>query len=369
MSKKFNSDLLTSKLHVANGRWKYFLCVPTLIVVIALIAFGIYSGVNGTASQGMNIGLDFTGGSAITVTIGQDLTDEQYDALCDKYVDIIKAQGFNVSEPQKMGSGIDTAIYIKYYNAAKDDELQELNQVITDEIVLASEEYNLNATDNVSIHSISAGSAQKLLTQAVIAIVITWVLVLIYIVIRFELWSGIAAVIALMFDVINMVCLTILFHVPVNSTFVAALITIVAYSINNTIVVFDRVREHTKAKKAELNALNIGFEVDRAVQETASRSVISTFTTMITVVLLAIIGVESISLEFCLPIIFGLLSGLFSSLFVAPSLYVAMRTSVFNRRKAAVGYVGAPAKDGSAPKAKKKKKQVKANVSRKYRRK
>jgi preprotein translocase SecF subunit len=368
-------DKISSKIKVA-GKWNIYLLVPAVIVLIALIAFMAFSIANGTAQQGMNIGLDFTGGTALTVNMGTDLSDAEFDKLSAEFSKIISDKGFNVSASQRMGSGLDTAIYIKYANPALDNELERLNTEISNEVVAAAGDYDLTVGDNVSIEAISASSASRLLRQAIIAIVVTWAVVLVYVIIRFELWSAITALIGLIIDVVVMVSLTILFHVPVTQNFVAALITIVAYSINNTIVVFDRVREHVKGNKINLTSQNIGFEVDNAVQETASRSIATTITTMITVVMLAILGVKSIAQEFCLPVIFGLLSGVFTSLFVAPSLYVAIRKSVFKRKEAGSNaYVGAVStkpeeeqKDKPAKKAKKKN-QVRANVTHKYKRK
>lgn len=345
MSKKKISIFdLGNNLHVA-GKWNYYILVPAVILLVAVIAFSIYAAVNHTASQGMNLGLDFTGGTSLTVSIGEQLTDEQYNQLSGAFVQIIEAKGFSAQNTQMTGSGTDTAIYIKYANPTLDDQLSELNTQIVNEVVVKSGElgYLITAEENVSWQSISAGSANKLLRQAIIAILITWVLVLIYVIIRFELWSGIAAVIALMIDVIVMVSMTVICHVPVNSTFVAALITIVAYSINNTIVVFDRVREHVRSKGTQINSRNIGFEVDTAVQETTGRSIATTITTMITVLLLCILGVDSVR-EFCLPVIFGLISGVFTSLFIAPSLYVAMRMAWFKRHETVSGYIGAPSR-------------------------
>ena len=371
-------DKISGKIKVA-GKWNIYLIVPAVIVLVALIAFMGFSLASGTASQGMNIGLDFTGGTALTVNMGTELSDAEFDALSAKFTKIVEDKGFNVSAAQKTGSGLDTAIYIKYANPAKDNQLEELNTEISNEIVAAAGDYNLTVGDNISIEAISASSASRLLRQAIIAIVVTWAVVLVYVIIRFELWSAITALIGLIFDVIVMVCLTILFHVPVTQNFVAALITIVAYSINNTIVVFDRVREHVKGKSITLTSQNVGSEVDQAVRETAGRSIATTITTMITVIMLAIIGVKSIAQEFCVPVLFGLLSGVFTSLFVAPSLYVAIRTSVFKRREAkANGYVGAVSTkpEGSNNEQKKekaknakKKSQVRANVSHKYKRK
>lgn len=365
-------DKIAGKLKVAD-KWNIYLIVPAVIVLVALIAFMSFSLANGTASQGMNIGLDFTGGTALTINMGTELSDAEFDELSRKFTKIIEDEGFNVSAAQKTGSGLDTAIYIKYANPAKDDQLDELNSKISNEIVAAADGYHLTVGDNISVESISASSASRLLRQAIIAIVVTWAVVLVYVIIRFELWSAITALIGLIFDVIVMVSLTILFHVPVTQNFVAALITIVAYSINNTIVVFDRVREHVKGKSIALTSQNVGFEVDHAVRETAGRSIATTITTLLTVVMLAIIGVKSIAQEFCVPVIFGLLSGVFTSLFVAPSLYVAIRKAVFKRKEAGTGaYVGAVSskpEEERKPKPAKKKPQVRANVSHKYRRK
>lgn len=375
MSKnKFNLMNIGSNLKVA-GKWNIYLLVPAVIVLAAIIAFSIFAAVNHTAQQGMNLGLDFTGGTALTVKVGRDLTDQEFQDVSKAFVKIIEDKGFSASEPQKTGVNEETAVYIKYFNAAEDDDkLGDLNNEIVNEVAVKATEmgYDVNnSSEDISWQAISAGSAKRLVRQAIIAIVITWALVLLYVIIRFELWSGIAALIALMFDVIVMTSLTILFHVPVNSTFVAALITIVAYSINNTIIVFDRVRDHVKNKGTTITAENIGFEVDSAVQETTGRSIATTITTMLTVIVLCIIGVDAVR-EFCLPVIFGLLSGVFTSLFIAPSLYVAMRMSWFRRKAKSAGYenVAAVKTNASVPaKPAKKKKKVAANVTHKYKRK
>ena len=372
--KKFSLIDIGSNLKVA-GKWNIYLLVPAVIVLAAIIAFSIFAAVNHTAQQGMNLGLDFTGGTALTVKVGRDLTDQEFQDVSKAFVKIIEDKGFSASEPQKTGVNEETAVYIKYFNAAEDDDkLGDLNNEIVNEVAVKATEmgYDVNnSSEDISWQAISAGSAKRLVRQAIIAIVITWALVLLYVIIRFELWSGIAALIALMFDVIVMTSLTILFHVPVNSTFVAALITIVAYSINNTIIVFDRVRDHVKNKGTTITAENIGFEVDSAVQETTGRSIATTITTMLTVIVLCIIGVDAVR-EFCLPVIFGLLSGVFTSLFIAPSLYVAMRMSWFRRKAKSAGYenVAAVKTNASAPaKPAKKKKKVAANVTHKYKRK
>ena len=126
---------------------------------------------------------------------------------------------------------------------------------------------------------------------------------------------------ALIHDVIVMFALTVICRVQINSSFVAAMITIIAYSINNTIIIFDRCREYMKPlkgmKNIDYNALG-----DVSVRENMRRSVFTTATTMITVIFLAILGSDSIR-EFCVPIILGLLAGLFSSVFLATPMWAA----------------------------------------------
>jgi preprotein translocase subunit SecF len=161
-----------------------------------------------------------------------------------------------------------------------------------------------------------------------------------------------------------MTCFTRLFRIQGNTTYVAAGITIVAYSINNTIVVFDRVREHVKLSPPNNKTNLIGNIVDTSVRETFSRSIATTITTLITIIVLAIIGVTSIK-EFALPIIFGLIAGTFSSLFIAPTIYALIRGDLI-RKKFASDYQPAPKggtvavkNKGASMKAKKANKSVK----------
>lgn len=151
------------------------------------------------------------------------------------------------------------------------------------------------------------------------------VLILIYIVIRFTPTAAFAAVLALIHDVILMFALTVICHVQINSSYVAAMITIIAYSINNTIIIFDRCREYMKPLKG---MKNIDYDAigDTSVRENMRRSVFTTATTMVTVIFLAILGSASIR-EFCVPIILGLIAGLYSSVFLATPMWAAFTRS------------------------------------------
>lgn len=150
-------------------------------------------------------------------------------------------------------------------------------------------------------------------------------LILVYIMIRFTFTSAIAAVISLLHDVVIMFALTVICRVQINSSYVAAMITIVAYSINNTIIIFDRCREMIKPLKGQKNIDYKGIG-DEAVRTSLTRTIYSTFTTMITIVFLAILGSDTIR-EFCVPIILGLCAGLFSALNLATPLWAELSIS------------------------------------------
>ena len=163
-----------------------------------------------------------------------------------------------------------------------------------------------------------------------ISLAVIFVVMLVYIAIRFELWSGISALIGLIHDVLMMIAFTIIFHIEVNTTYVAAVITIVAYSINNTIIVFDRVRETTRLAP-KVGKINLDSYVEEAVNDTFTRSAVSTITTMIPVFLLGCFGVLSLK-QFAWPIMFGLIAGTYSSLILAPTVYYLIRTAVMNAK-------------------------------------
>lgn len=164
---------------------------------------------------------------------------------------------------------------------------------------------------------VSSAVSSELLQRAVLAVVLAIACMLIYIWIRFELLSGLAAIVALFHDLIIMTCAMFIFHIELNQTFIIALVTILGYSINNTIIIFDRVRENIKNMSGNISNAVI---INTSVKSTLSRTVFSTFTTLIMVLFVAIIGVADIRV-FALPIIFGLIAGFYSANFIAPSVW------------------------------------------------
>ena len=172
----------------------------------------------------------------------------------------------------------------------------------------------------------SATVSSEILKSALLAVSVALVLMLIYIVIRFELLSGLAAVLALVHDLLMMVCFMAIFHIEINSTFIAAIITILGYSINNTIIIFDRVRENIALyahKRINGKLVKPAYIANKSVQETVWRTINTTLTTLIVIAMVAIIGVSDIRV-FALPIISGLLAGTYSSVFLAPTFWAML---------------------------------------------
>lgn len=354
------SKLMNAKIVEKHGIWAI---APVVVFVIAVIVFSSYAGINHDITKGLNIGIDFAGGSILTVELGSDILNnkdkynENYDyiesvltseEIAEKVVAYAKEQGISITKSaavasisyvQTSGSDMEMSLVIKYDNISStfDTENNDLttyrNSLIEEEI---KNYYETNFEDvSVSTNYIGATASASLIKTALLAIFITMILILIYIRFRFEVWSGLAAIIALIHDVAMMICLVAIFRIQINSAFIAAVITIVSYSINNTIVVFDRVRENVKIAKAGNKDMLVDNNkiVNVSIVETMARSINSTLTTMVAITLFAIIGTASVR-EFALPVIFGLIAGFYSSLVIAPSLYCLMKNSSDKRKLA-----------------------------------
>ncbi len=179
--------------------------------------------------------------------------------------------------------------------------------------------YNV-AKENIEIETISASVSNEMKTDAVIAVVIAAICMLIYIWIRFKnLAFGASSVIALIHDVIVVLMVYAVgsAFISVGSTFIACMLTIVGYSINATIVVFDRVRENRKTAGSRAEVANV---VNDSITQTLSRSINTSITTLIMVVVLAVLGVDSVR-QFAIPLIAGIVSGCYSSVCLAGTIW------------------------------------------------
>lgn len=221
---------------------------------------------------------------------------------------IVKPQ---VSSVQKAGDG--THVIIK---------LLEIDSVTRDAVcnILASE-YGLDLTnDLLGVSNVGASVSADLKTAAIVATLIAVILMLIYISIRFEILSGLSAVLCLAHDVFVMFAAYSILQIPLNSTMIAAILTILGYSINATIIVLDRVRENVRLHSKD----KFDENVDRSIKQTLTRSLNTTLTTLFTIGMVYILGVDSIK-QFALPIIVGIFAGLFSSVCLAGNIWVVLK--------------------------------------------
>ncbi len=177
--------------------------------------------------------------------------------------------------------------------------------------------YNLPEEDTpIKSDYVSASVGSDLRKSAVKASVLAELLILVYITIRFELRSGIAAVCSLVHDLLVMLSIYVIFQIPFNMNFIAAALTILGYSINATIVVFDRIRENRRLYQ------KVGFSeiVNRSIGQTMGRSINTTVTTLLAILMLVIFGVSSIR-TFAIPVCVGVVAGCFSSVFLSGPMW------------------------------------------------
>ena len=315
----FDEKIHTLKLDVTKRRLVWLL-IPVAIILVGIIL---------VSTIGFNLGIDFTGGTIINVVPNEiDISDSNnYQQVTNDIEAVLSEYGLKSTQFQIVENDQGQAVSVRFQDKAGADE-KEMNVLINDKIIPALyEKFGMDKNDDrfanyvQASDRIGATSSSELLLKALIAIMASIVLILIYIAIRFEVASGLSAIVALFSDVLVTCSIVLMCRIQINTTFIAALITIIGYSINNTIIIFDRVRE---LRKLDENKGKSNEELaNMAVSQSFARTLNTTITTLVAVLLLAIIGVPSVR-EFVIPIIIGLLSGVYSSLFLSPNLWALM---------------------------------------------
>ena len=289
---------------------KICLTVSCCIFVLALILslFG----------HGINEGIDFAGGMAMEYTMGKEVVQADVE-------EVFNAMGINAAVTVQGANRDEVNIRIK--DIATED-VQTIQQRFVEGI---SEKYP-DVQQSGEVNYVGPVAGRTLLANAFWSVLIASALMLVYIAIRFDLSSGLAAVLGLIHDVLMMLAFMVLLRsiVQMNSTFIAAMLTIVGYSINNTIVIFDRIRENVK-KTPSADRVDV---VNRSVKECLGRTLNTTITTLITIVALYVMGVSSIK-EFALPIIVGILSGVYSANLINGYTWALLDERISSRKKGA----------------------------------
>jgi len=304
------------------SKWsKYFWILSGTIFLVGLIIL---------CTIGFKLGLDFTGGNIMRVQVGEEINTDSVKSNVENTIKgTVADNGAKVSRYQIIEENGTYYVEFQYQNINSD--MTEVNTNIHDELStklgdVLTQTYTVSASETKS-----ASASSDLLFRAFIALAIAVVAILVYVAIRFELLSGLAAIITLFHDVLLMCALVLIFRIEVNSAFIAAVITILGYSVNNTIVVFDRVRENRR-KESLIKMSNMDI-ANLSIKQTLTRTLNTSITTLLAVAMLAIIGVSAIR-QFIVPIIFGLIVGTYAAIFISAPLWAKIITgSKFDKRK------------------------------------
>ena len=295
-------------------RSKTCLIVSCAIMVLALILtiFG----------RGINLGIDFEGGLSMEYNLKADTEQGAQKEI----EDMLSGIGINAYTVTLQGAGNSEAV-IRIKDVAEDD-IQNLQSQFEEKL---KEKYP-EAESVGDVNYVGPVAGATLVRNAVISVLLAAALMLIYIAIRFDFNSGVSAVFGLLHDVLIMLSFMVIFRsvIQMNSSFIAAALTIVGYSINNTIVIFDRIRENVR----KMPSVSRETVVNTSVRECLGRTLNTTATTLVTIVMLYILGVSSIK-EFALPIIIGVLSGVYSANMINGYVWAMLEGKLGKGRKKA----------------------------------
>ena len=292
-------------INVTNNKIKYLL-IPIIIVIAGIVMYFV---------QGFNFDIEFMGGIKMQVNMGQTFKNEEVSSYLEEKT------GVTPIIVQTVGDGTQASIKTQPIKEEKKNEIYSA----------LKEKYGLQDDAPMSVTSASASFGNQVQRKALVYTLIAILCILAYIAIRFEWRSAITAIIALIINIFVMMAVYTISYTPLNTTFIAAMLTVIGYSINNTIVVFDRIRENMKgynSKKGE----TISEITNRSINESMGRTINTTLTTLITIVVLYIVGVQSIK-EFAFPLIVGVLAGAYSSIFIASPWWAAWKESEEEAKK------------------------------------
>ena len=282
------------------GRGKIWFIISLLVIVPGLISM---------LTRGFNFGIDFTGGTIIDLKFSQPVAIAQVR-------ESLKPFGLDGATIQLSGETSDVATSTDVMIRTID--LEEVQR----KEVMAAIKTNVGSYEVMREEKVGAIIGGELIMNAVLALVISWVLIILYVAYRFELRFGIAAVAALVHDILIVLAFFSFTQRQVDSSFVAALLTVVGYSINDTIVIFDRIRENLKLHFRRGG--NVVELVNRSVYQTLTRSLYTVFTCLFTTFALFFFGGETTK-DFAFALIVGFMSGCYSSIFIAGPLWLELR--------------------------------------------
>ncbi len=258
---------------------------------------------------GLNLGIDFRSGTDVTINAK--------NISVSKIRDDFKTLNYDVVSVEKQENN---EIYVKLNDELKEKGINKVNNYFEDKYDAKTE---INVVTNIV--------KQDLIKNAIFSVILAAIGIIIYVSFRFKFSFAISSILALVHDVLFVIILFSIFKIEVNVIFIAAILTIVGYSINNTIVVFDRIREYLNENK-NISRDDLKTIVNKSITETMTRSIYTTLTTLIPVICLIILGSKGI-LAFNLALIFGLVAGLYSSVFLAGQVWYLLERKNYKEKK------------------------------------
>ncbi len=268
---------------------KIWFAISGIIILIGMVSL---------ATKGLDYGLDFKGGTVIEINMNKSFDKDQVDEIVKKYAPDYQSNKVN-----------NTSIEIKSANLTNEGINSMVKEITTT--------FKGSAVTNQE--NIGASIGKETRNKAVQAVIIAAVAMLIYVGIRFEFKFGVAAILSLVHDVLIMLTVYSVFQIPVDSMFIAAILTVIGYSINDTIVVFDRIRENQKYMRKS----NVTELADASITQTMTRSINTVVTVLITLISVYIF-VPSLD-NFAKPLLVGIISGCYSSIFIASPFWVIFK--------------------------------------------
>ncbi len=277
---------------------RYIYIAISIIIIAVGIGFMFYN--NSQGKGFFNYDIQFTGGTSIEIALnGKEVNNDDINSLLKETINIDNAQ------IQLIGNN--ESVIIKTRLLTQDERI-----AFTDAL---SNKYGLTDSD-YSVRDISATISDEMKKTSFLAVLVSCIAMLIYVSFRFKnLKTGASAIIALLHDALVLISFYAIFRIPLNDAFIAAILTVLGYSINATIVIFDRIRENKGTSgKFDEKLVNDG------INQSLRRSIFTSLTTFFTVISLYIFGVESVKI-FALPIAIGIICGTYSSIFIAGPIW------------------------------------------------
>ena len=294
-----------------KGRFAYI--AISVVVILIGIGFMVYNSVNGNGA--FNYDVQFVGGTSIEADLGVDFENEDVKAI------VADKTGDKAPQIQKVNDGKTVAIKTVKLD---DEQKSAIKEALTEKYSLSEEKQN-----SLRIEDVSATLSKEMQKNAVISLLLACLAMLIYVSIRFrEIKTGESCILALVNDTLVVLGAYAVLRIPMDSAFIAAILTVVGYSINSSVVIFDRIRENKK----RLGRKNYADLVNHSVSQTLRRSIFTSLTSFFAIACLYVFGVQSVK-EFALPISVGIVAGAYSSIFMSANIWYLFCTS-FDKKKA-----------------------------------